>query len=665
MEILSQMGHIKPMRMDRVALFALVILASLSAMSHAEVGDPQLGTDHPWYPGELACSTFEQLAKTQAELYQRVTGQPVETDETRALASWFWRNTHYWHGEDGPRDLWGTGFQGRADFRNREYWSGLFAHGFGLCGTTHSQWVAEMNALLGSGRSRVAGVDGHNSFEVFLKGGPYGAGKWVLLDHDLSTLIFDDQGERLLSIFEIGANLDRLTDRDHRPEKQRGWLVSGLAEGDGQVYRGYHTAEYLAGYAGPPPMVHLRKGETLRRYFQPGLEDGTTFVYWGRNANVQGIPGPERSRTWVNQPEAMHGSRSGSGFRPGQARFANAVFHFEPDFTSPDRDGIIEATDTYTDLAFSSPYVIAASPAADNTKAWGILDPGCRNGLVLSGKATCLVSISIDDGATWRDCGRLVDGLDLTDHAKGRQHYRLRLHARADELAGTGFASTTVCQANSSILPRLKDGETTVTYLASDRAVLSAGPDFNQAKAHIKTGAFGTPRVTLELGTPKDEPVVAVYAGAHIASSNPPSPEVKYQAEYSTDEGKSWKPLIKDWSIVRQGDEPKNFWSQSLCWGSVSLPRASVDQTRVQVRFHNNGGKSYLRAEMHLVYQVPRRDAAEVTYAWSDDRGEHHASHRFEPSRANEPPSTWRLPTGKSVRTKWVEMSPVPANEGG
>ena len=30
---------------------------------------------------------------------------------------------------------------------NREYWTGLFAHGYALCGTTHAQWCAEMNAL--------------------------------------------------------------------------------------------------------------------------------------------------------------------------------------------------------------------------------------------------------------------------------------------------------------------------------------------------------------------------------------------------------------------------------------------------------------------------------------------------------------------------------------
>ena len=79
-------------------------------------------------------------------------------------------------------------------------------------------------------------------------------------------------------------------------------------------------------------MVHLRRGETLRRYLEPGLDDGKTFVFWGRNYNTGGIPGPERSHTWVNQPDAMYGSKTGAGYRPGQARFANAVYTYTPDF---------------------------------------------------------------------------------------------------------------------------------------------------------------------------------------------------------------------------------------------------------------------------------------------------------------------------------------------
>ena len=56
-----------------------LIVSFVARDATAAVGDPQVRTDHPWYPGELACSTFERLAKTQAALYQRVVGARPKT----------------------------------------------------------------------------------------------------------------------------------------------------------------------------------------------------------------------------------------------------------------------------------------------------------------------------------------------------------------------------------------------------------------------------------------------------------------------------------------------------------------------------------------------------------------------------------------------------------
>src|SRR3954454_3381547 len=98
--------------------FLLICLLCAGA-ALADVGDPQIRTDHPWYPGELACSTFERLFATEAEQYERATGAKPMSDEQRALAAWFWRNTHYAHGEEGTEDLWGSGFT-KGDLRTRD-----------------------------------------------------------------------------------------------------------------------------------------------------------------------------------------------------------------------------------------------------------------------------------------------------------------------------------------------------------------------------------------------------------------------------------------------------------------------------------------------------------------------------------------------------------------
>jgi hypothetical protein len=622
-------------------------LAAVSA-GRADVGDPQIRTDHPWYAGELACSTFERLFATQADVYERVVGVRPTTEEQKALAAWLWRNTHYYHGEEGAEDLWGQGFTKGPDLRTREYWTGLFAHGFGLCGTTHSQWVAEMEALFGHGRGRGVGVEGHNSFEVFLQGGPYGTGKWVLLDHDISTVIYNAEGSALLSIAEVQKDWKRIAIRQFFPDKQHGWLICGLHPDDGSVYSRYDVAEYLAGYSGPPPLVHLRRGETLRRYFAPGLEDGKTFVFWGRNYNTAAIAGPERAQTWVNQPEKMYGSKTGTPFQPGQARYANAEYAYRPDFAAGTyREGVVSEDEQQVTFEFYTPYIIGATPASN--KPWGVYEPGCKNGLVLRGQASCAVSLSTDQGKIWQDCGKFQDGLDLTDRVKGRRQYWLRLHTGARQLEKSGLTVTTVCQANAAVLPRLKDNGTKVEFLASGQAVVSAGPNLKQAEAHLVAGKFGGPQVTLHLATPRQEVVAAVYAAAHVQSGSPPRPDVKYQVEFSTDAGKTWKPLVKDWTIPRRGDEPKDFWSQSLCWGSSPVEGTA---SGVQVGFHNNGGKSFARCEVHLVYRTASKDATRVIYDWVDDAGPHQAAHTFAAGQGG----AWKVATRKNVRTRWVQF---------
>ena len=140
--------------MNQTPLASLALAVIVATSAAGGVGDPQVRTDHPWYPGELSCSTFDRLFATQAELYRRVVGVEPRSDQDKAIASWLWRNVHYWHGEEGAQDLWGRGFGKGADPRNREYWTGLFGNGFGLCGTTHSQWTAEMHAARPRARTR-------------------------------------------------------------------------------------------------------------------------------------------------------------------------------------------------------------------------------------------------------------------------------------------------------------------------------------------------------------------------------------------------------------------------------------------------------------------------------------------------------------------------------
>ena len=573
--------------------------------------------------------------------------------------------------EEGAPDCFDAGYPQTKGEWNREYWTGLFAHGFGLCGTTHAQYSAEMEQLLGHGKARVVGVEGHNSFEVWLadpawsdaekkdpkkrKPPVYGQnGRWALLDHDISTVIFSPDGQRLLSISEIVPQLTTLKNPAFKPERQRGWRVAGLEDGDAAVYSKFNSVEYFPGYAGVPPTVHLRRGETVRRYLAPGLEDGRTFVFWGRNYNASGTPGPERSRSWVNQPEKMYGSKEGAGFREGQVRYANAVYSYTPNFSDGSyKEGVIDEGADHVTFEFYTPYVIGSTPP--NDEPWGVYERGGRNGLVVSGRSLGTVSISTDQGKTWNTAGLPASaGIDLTDHVKGHQQYWLRIGAGAAALKDAGLTWRTVCQTNVATIPRLHDGSNLIDFVAGGRAVVSAGPNRDQAEAHVVAGKMDSPSVTLELKAPRGEKAVRLYAASWQASGSPPSPKVFYQIEYSTDGGKTWKDVQKDWNIVRRAPEPDDFWSQSFCWGDVDLGRTTKP---VRVRFTNTGGKPYRKVEAHLVYEVQKPTPAKVTFAWTEGGGAPKTASRDYLGLPGVEDMTWRLEAGKGVKTLWVEYA--------
>jgi hypothetical protein len=636
-------------------LTLLIVLMMLHAPAlRAAVGDPQIRTDHPWYPGELSCSTFERLFATQAALYQRVTGRQVNSDEDKALASWYWRNLHYAHGEDGRCDVFAKGFD-EAEW-NRDYWTGLFAHGFGLCGTTHAQYTAEINALLGHCRGRVTGVTGHNSFEVYLSGGAYGAGRWALLDHDVSTVIFSVDGTRLLSIPEVKADLKTLKDPGFKPARQRGWRVAGLHDGDAGAYSSFTSVEYLAGYAGPPPMVHLRRGEVMRRYLKPGLEDGKTFVFWGRNYKTAGIPGPERSRSWVNQPEAMFNSRAGTGHRDGQARYASAVYTYAPNFGDGSyKEGVVEETADSVTFEFRTPYVIAATPP--NDKPWGVYDAGCSGGLVVSGLVSFAVEVSVDGGRSFHSVTPRTtaarNAFDFTDRVKGHNQYLLRFGATAAALKDASLSWRTVCQMNAAVIPRLRDGVNRITYHASGQALTSAGPTLAQAGAHTVEGAAGSPEVTLELRAPRGEKPTRVYAASWNSSGNPPA-DVKYAIGISTNGGRAWAPLVTDWSIVRRPPEPGDFWSQSFCWGEGALDSAAGP---VRIRFGNTGRRPYRKVEGHLAYNVSNPSPLTVSFCWRELGGAEKTASRTYAGESVRADASWTVTTGRETETRWVEFA--------
>jgi len=631
----------------KFVLIASIVFSSATAIM-AGVGDPQTMTDHIWYPGELSCSTFERLFRTEDALYTHVTGRKTDNDEDKALAAWYWRNINFYHCTVAGEDLGSDGWKSKTDKDVRDFWSGQFANGFGVCFTSHHQFCAEIQKLLGPNRSRSCGIDGHTSHEVWLTGGAYGDGKWALLDHDISTVIFSSDGSRLLGLSEVAGS--KYGPAAKTTDVSRGWLPNGLYGGD-SIFNDSRFVGYSTGYAGVEPLVNLRSGETLRRYVNPGQEDGKTFAWWGGNRNA-GMPGPFRGETWVNQPQNMF--KVGKRADGGNARYGNAVYAYTPDFASGKyKEAVTDENDDHVTFEWYSPYIVAAFPAADKIKKeFGIYEDGCTGGLTITGKVACPVEISLDQGKTWtKSDGK--DGLDLTDAAKGHRQYFLKFDASARDLAASGLRITTVCQCGQTIVPHVTAGANKVTYESSGHGFIAAGPNKAQAAAHLVAGAMNSPTATLELAAPRSAKAVHVYAAGRASCGDPPKP-AKYNIDWSADGGKTWQAVVKDWEIVRHPPEPDDWWGQTFCWGDVAIaPTAGP----IQIRFSNTASRPYMRVQAELAYAVDNTSPLKVTYAWREGKEVKTATHIYAQSEPGKTDASWFFTTGDKAESLYVEYA--------
>jgi hypothetical protein len=512
-------------------LAAALIAVLGAAPVSAQVGDPELKTDHPYYPGELGLSTPARAVSTALSRSRGTLGNSTNRDKMIRL--FLWRGEHYGHLlSPAVYNLPGVQPDPAGDNPLMTDYDGmraLFSYGWGVCGTNHAQMRPFTEAMGWTDRRRA--LPGDTGYEVYVDGG------WRYYNTDQYTLHFLSN-----SSSAHFASLDEVISANHHyiewnPDVGLGYFmpqanthgnyqdftgVTGTVANRSLQWRDYYQniwktipggnySLYGEGYAATPIVYRLRKGESFTRWISPsgavndlGLAG---LIWWGYNGGNMGAGdnGPYVEWSFVQNAPSRDETAGGAEESRGQQRYGNGGFDWQPDLASGEiLDGAAAVTGTLTSggspalrstgasklvLSHFTPYTIAGRPTDGTDPANNAAD-----GAVLTATATGTVGVevSVNGGATWSSVGTLTSAgtpLDFTNAVKGRNSYLLRLSF--DDAEGlSSFRLRTITMMNQGVYPNLKTGTTQVTYEAGNSGALDLSPDLWTSAAANSTSGY-------------------------------------------------------------------------------------------------------------------------------------------------------------------------------
>ena len=441
------------------------------------------------------------------------------------------------------------------------------------------------------------GVSGHNSFEVYLTGGAYGTGRWALLDHDISTVIYDKDGKRLLSLAEIVPQVKDFANPAFDPARQHGWRVSGLHDDDARgVYIDPEHRRisrriccrcrrlFICAAARHYGDISIRVWTTER--LSPSFGDAITMPTKSpaQRAIAHGSISRKRCMAQKMEPARTKTRRS----TPMRFTHTSLILpaaliararSMKPPITSP----------SSSTRHMSLPRRLPIQTRGAYTMRVLKTDSGIpRNNTHMMQQDCTIQMLPVDQGKTWTQPQPPTSGLDLTDSVKGYQQYFLRLNASAKQLAAAGLSWTTVCQANACIIPHVCTRGRKRDQLCGWRRgnYLPPAPIASQAETHLIDGKSGSQKLRWNYPLRVAQFPLHLYAAALQASGNPPAP-VEYAIDYSIDGGETWTPIVNHWAIEQRPPDPTDYWSQSFTWADARWQKR-LTATPIRVRFSND-----------------------------------------------------------------------------
>jgi hypothetical protein len=654
-------------------LLGTVALLLLALPLKAGVGDPTLETDHPDYPGEGAFQTVEQCVK-------RATAGKT-TAQDKAIALYLWLLTHQYH-LMSPQECTVAGKTANTakedpDLIVRDAQRARFSYGYGLCGTVHS-WNEVYWRALGM-KARCRAFPGHTNSEVEYDGA------WHAFDTDMAGLVFRRDG--VVAGYDDIIKDPTLIDVNKAPLPRYPFAwpgdFNGMKQGWKQVSRGGNWYKmYNTAYDGQPGIVELRSGESFTRWFDRDHFGADKRLFWHN-----GKGGPFRDWTFVNMGTPQHdGARANAR---GNASYCNGEFVYRPDLGKPAYcEGVARQTENIVrgeespklrskdgaaaSVTFQhfSPYVIAGRPANGVNPMTG----PATGGLVVTGEVvgSVMVEVSADQGQTWQQAGTVSGKFekDLTDTVKGHYGWQVRFGLK-DRAGLDALTFTTVTQVSQAIYPRLKPDGSTVVYRAASRGVVPVLPNLGTEgeapayeekslrSANVRYNAQGPksrlaysvlgPRpgsVVFRIDAPT--PLLALHAAARYPIRVPPPEKADYKLEYSTDGGKSWKPLGR-------AETPRdNEFSSGWMYGKADVSAARVKSALVRATLFQGGYPAgLLAAELYGICETPAPQALRLTYGWKEGGALKTHTEKV-PAGSKE----WKftVPTGKTIKDEFIRM---------
>jgi hypothetical protein len=519
----------------RSLVWGLVISLSVAASGDAgaQAGDPQLRTDHPHFPGELAMSTPPRVVSTALAMPRGSLGNTTNRDKLIRL--FLWRAEHYGH-LHSPAIYNLPGVKPNPLAINQlmidnDGMRALFSYGFGLCGTNHAQ-MRPFTEALGWTDRRVQLVN-DTGYEILIDG------KWRYVNADQYTLHFESNSSssHFASLQQVITtnhhfiewNPDiglghRLPQANTHGSYQNFAGVTGTVANRSLQWRDYYRniwkvvpissggnyKTYGEGYAAAPIVYRLRRGETFTRWIDPmGVVTDLSLagqLWWGYNVNSAASPkGPHVSWSFVQNAPARDEVPGGAEESLSNQRYGNGAYDWRPNLARGEHlDGAVAITGSLpfggspalraaaaSTLVFEqyTPYTIAARPADG-------IDPAnaATDGAVITASAvgSVPVAVSVDGGATWASAGTLSGAggrVDFTNFVKGRNQYLLRLSFDSGE-GLDGLRLRTITMLNQGVFPNLKSGSAVVKYAASNVGALELSPAVSSAAADASTTGY-------------------------------------------------------------------------------------------------------------------------------------------------------------------------------